>query len=128
MAAGLDGVEPRCDTRRDSVIARLIAGEEDMVDSNVVDIDDGADGGRGCEVVDCNDLQVPSVDMAQLEVHSELPGQHAPRSLHRGTFPSGGGCASNACLSWAVPGLQTDAATERSKRSGVISDGSTLLY
>ena len=87
VAAALDvTAELRYDSHKDNETARRIEAEEDMVDSNVVDIDDEADGERGYEAVDCSDSPVPNVDMVQLEDHSERLKQHAPRLLHRDTF------------------------------------------
>ena len=126
VAAVLDAEELHCDTRRDNGIEIQIAGEEDTVDSNAVDIDDVEDDERGYEAVDCNDSRVRNVDKEQLEDRSVLPKQHAPRLLHRDTFPLVGGCASSVYLSLAAPAHQTDAVNERSMRSGVISDVSRL--
>jgi len=74
------------DSHKDNETARRIEVEEDMVDSNVADIDDEVDGERDCEAGDCSDLRVPNVDMVQLEDHSERLKQHAPRLLRRDTF------------------------------------------
>lgn len=114
--------ELHCDNRRDNGIEIQIVVEEDTVGSNAVDTDDVEDDERDYEAVGCNDSLVPNVDKEQLEDHSVLPKQHAPHLLHQDTFPWVGEYASNAYLSLAEPGHQTDAVNERSKRSSVISD------
>ena len=124
VAVALDGSEERhCDTRRDNGIEIQIVVEEDTVGSNAVDIDDVEDDVRDYGAVDCNDSLVPNVDKEQLEGHFVLPKQHAPHLLHQDTFPWVGGYASNAYLSSAEPGPQTDAVNERSTRSSVTSGG-----
>ena len=117
-----DEVELHCDSRKDNVTEEQIEREEDMVDSNVVDIDDEVDDEHDCEVVDYNDSQERNVDTVLLVALVEQQAQHVPHSLHRDTFPSGDGYVSSAHQLLVERGLQTDVANERNTKSSVISD------
>ena len=122
VVAVRDEGELRYDIRKDSGTDERIEWEEDMADSNVVDIDDAVDDERDCEVVDYNDLRERNVDMGPLAVLAGQQAQHVPHSWHRDTFPLEDEYASSDHRQLVAQDHQTGVANEHNTRSSVISD------